>query len=302
MRRALLAALLALCPALLPAQAEFRLAFRAEYSTPAALGGKSSFWASFKRVVMADASARTAFGQPMSVAVDEGVTFVADMKERCVWKVPRGSKAEKLTPPGGFSSPVDLSLSGAALFVSDSGAGVVWRWDRNTGAWTRLPEEFRRPTGLAWVQERGLLLVADTEAHAVLAWDGTALDTLVSEGLNFPTDVAAYGKGAFLVADSMDHEIEVRAWTGEVSRRFGIAGDTPGTFAFLRGVACDGEGRVYVSDVHQAWIQAFDREGKLLGVFGGKGTLSHPSYLTWTKGALWVADAFAGRVLELTAQ
>lgn len=281
---------------------DFTITVKREHSTPGTLGGKSSFWAKFKRVVMADDSATTSFGQPMSVAVGDGETFVADIKERCVWRVPRAAKHERLIPPDGFESPVDLALSGAALFVSDSGAGAVWRWDLKTGAWTRLPAEFRRPTGLAWIPERNLLMVTDTEAHSVSGWDGTLLKTMVSEGLNFPTDVAAYGKDAYLVADAMDHEVEVRDWVGGVVGRIGTAGDAPGTFAFLRGVACDDLGRIFVSDVHQEWIQAFDRDGRLLGVFGGRGTLAHPSYMIWTKGALWVADTFAGRVLELNAR
>jgi DNA-binding beta-propeller fold protein YncE len=286
---------------LLPAQEPLGLVLKAVYESPQALGNFSKTPGLFKRILFGVKEEPDRWVRPMSVARTDRCWLVCDAGTAALWIVsPKERKAVRSVPPGGLIGPVDVVVGKGFAYVSDSEAGAVWSVSLDTFSWTRIPGDFRRPTGLAWcVSEGGRLLITDTQAGAVLAWDGKQTRPVIREGLSFPTDVAELDAETFLVADCMNHEISLWNWKGERTGGFGKAGDGLGNFAFLRGVAVDAGGRIYVSDVQNDWIQVFDRAGKLLTAYGRGGTLNHPSYLTWTGAALWVADTFGRRIVEL---
>ena len=297
----IIAALAMLMAVVLPAQEEPALMQKSVYATPRELAGASKTPGILKRILFGDKGGEDLWVRPMSAASSDDFRFVCDSGTPAFWVISRaGKKAFKAAPPGGWKGPVDLAVGGGFCYVSDADAGAVWSYEIRTRAWTRVPGEFHRPTGLGWAASRSALLIVDTEAQILYAWDGKALAIIAREGLNFPTDAAELDSETLAVVDAMDHEIDFRNWKGERVGGFGSAGDGLGSFAFIRSMVVDEQGRIYVSDVQKDWIQVFNRNGQLLTAYGGPGILHHPSYLSLEKTGLWVADAFAGRIVELT--
>jgi sugar lactone lactonase YvrE len=272
----------------------------AAYRAPAEAAKARSFWTSFKRVVLGDGEALPRWGQPMSVLPANGLLAVAASGEPHVWLLdPRARSVRRAAPPGGFGAPIDLAASADALFVSDSQRGAVWQYAFRDGAWTLLPLRLLRPTGLHYSKARKGLLITDTGAHTLWVWDGTMARPVRESGLNFPTDVAEAGPAELVVADAMDHQVEILGWDGKSEAVWGEAGSQTGQFAFIRSIAVDRQGRIYVSDVQQNWIQVFDRSGQLLTVLGEGDLFNHPSYLQIQEQTLWVADSFNQRIVEI---
>ncbi|HPR63297.1 MAG TPA: hypothetical protein PK014_03675 [Thermoanaerobaculia bacterium] len=267
------------------------------YTSPDELIKKSQgLW---KKIFFGVDKPRRSFHQPSSVASANNMIAVADMAAGKVWLAGDKKHPVSLSPPEGFGSPVDLVFGKDELFVSDSSEKRVWSYNLKSKRWKEIVHVFVRPTGLFYSADRETLLIADTGAHAIYTFQSEKICSLISEGLNFPTDVVAGGDEIY-IADAMDHQIEVWSWEGKRIRVFGESGNKHGYFAFMRGLALDRTNeRLFVSDVHMNWIQVFDRMGKLLFVYGGEGVLHHPSYINYIDKTLWLADSFSGRVLKL---
>jgi DNA-binding beta-propeller fold protein YncE len=76
-------------------------------------------------------------------------------------------------------------------------------------------------------------------------------------------------------------------------------------FTWLTGVALDQDENVYASDEWQCRISVFDKDGKLLNVWGergdGEGQLNGPAGMAFdAQGNLWVANAFNSRIQRFT--
>ena len=285
-----------------PAGEPARYAVRRVLVQPADMAQHRPFWGTFRRIFLGETPKSSAWGRPMSVAARGTILAVADSGAGVVWLIGSGkkfSKAGPIRPPEGPFAPIDLALSDTTLYASDSEAGRVWAMELATQRWEALRPEFVRPTGLFYSADRATLLIVDTGAHALYGWDGTDLQTICDSGLNFPTDVAEDASRRLFVADMMDHEVEIRSWTGERLSAFGASGDAPGYFSFIRGIAMDAAGHVYVSDVRKNWVQVFSPEGELLSVLGEGLGLNHPSYLNFEGDSLWIADTYTRRVIEV---
>ena len=84
-------------------------------------------------------------------------------------------------------------------------------------------------------------------------------------------------------------------------RAIGVQGDGPGQFARPKGVAIDGDGRVYVADAAFSNVQMFDARGRLLLAFArmgsGDGELWMPEGLSLDGASrLYVSDRFNNRI------
>ena len=87
--------------------------------------------------------------------------------------------------------------------------------------------------------------------------------------------------GNVFVVNVAQSRVEVYDRRGRLTTSWGTKGDGPGEFDFTLGGArgrynrggldIDAEGNVYVADTGNARVQKFDRDGKLLVAWGGKG-------------------------------
>lgn len=106
-----------------------------------------------------------------------------------------------------------------------------------------------------------------------LSRDGAVLQRLdlrevVHDGAS-PDRVAVTGAGDVYVTDRSAAEVYRLDPSGRFVDRFGGRGERPDHFRSPHGLAVDGRGRVYVSDLGNG-IRVFDADGHFLDAFGGR--------------------------------
>jgi DNA-binding beta-propeller fold protein YncE len=143
--------------------------------------------------------------------------------------------------------------------------------------------KLNQPRGI-WVDEEGMIYVADTKNHRWQKFDqrGNCLITVGREGkepteFKEPMGIAVDGEGNIYVADTWNHRIQkfdregnfIKLWPGG-----------EGGFWAPKGMAFDSQGYLYVVDTGRHRVQKFTREGNFLLVWGdqgeGKGQFKEP--------------------------
>jgi uncharacterized protein (TIGR03663 family) len=179
--------------------------------------------------------------------------------------------------------------------------------------------QFNAPHGIA-VAPDGTLYVVDTNNNRIqhFSADGQFLNALGRPGditagtaplgaLNQPWDVAVSPDGQFVyVADTWNHRIQKFTASGTPVTMWGTPLYDPTTTDPLvlwgpRGIAVDGQGRVFVSDTGNKRIQVYDADGKFIMQIGGEGLntgqFEEPVGLAFDpRGYLYVADTWNQRV------
>jgi hypothetical protein len=125
--------------------------------------------------------------------------------------------------------------------------------------------------------------IADRDAHQILCFssDGHWLSSLGERHVprwrapfNHPTKAAIAPDGEIYVADGYGNgRIHRFSTAGEHIGSFGEVGHEAGEFMTPHSLATDRCGRVLVCDRENNRVQVFDRQGRLLQIWGG---LSHP--------------------------
>ena len=111
-----------------------------------------------------------------------------------------------------------------------------------------------------------------------------------------PLGVAVTDKDEIVVADCLNHRVQVFDSNGTFLRSFGHQGKNAGEFNHPDGIVIDWNGNIFVADRGNHRVQIFSREETYLGSFGGNGSLdnqlSYPRGLSLdTNGNIIVADA-----------
>jgi streptogramin lyase len=94
------------------------------------------------------------------------------------------------------------------------------------------------------------------------------------------TRVAADGLGNIYALGSFTHGVFKFGPDGKFLNRFGGQGQKPGQFTAANGIAIDGKGRVFVSDMKG--IQVFDPDGRYLSIFKPEGVVFGMVFTTRT--------------------
>ncbi|NDY41417.1 6-bladed beta-propeller [Dissulfurirhabdus thermomarina] len=260
-----------------------RIRWVGEIRDPRDAGVRPGLWDRVKNFLLGGEKGRIA--RPYGVLHDEADRlFVVDVAGRAVHCMDRGRGLAVTVPrrreDNPLASPIGIAEDASGrVFVTDSETGRIYVF--TPGEWVLRPfTPFRlgRPTGIACGTDRGLIYVADTTAHEVVALgpDGRPRFRFGGRGtgpgrFNFPTDLWVDREGLIYVTDALNARIQVFDPEGRFLRQIGRPGKSPGCFAKPKGVAVDGEGHVYVADALFDAIQVFDREGRLLLVFGESG-------------------------------
>lgn len=215
-----------------------------------------------------------------------------------------------------LEAPVGVAWARNLLLIADATRHAVFVVDpaakersRPWPAHRVIGEDLlRRPAGLAFDDQRGVIVVSDAAAHCVRLFDmdGRLVRSFGERGagpgqFNFPAQVAVDRNGAILVVDAMNFRVQRFTVDGAFLGAFGRKGDAAGDFSLPKGVAIDTDGRVWVVDAHFENVQAFNPDGRLLLAFGGEG---HGPGQFWLPAGvaidgqrrLWVADAYNRRV------
>lgn len=201
------------------------------------------------------------FYWPVGVAVDgAGDVFVADGGQAAVFEEsPSSGSYTQMRIPGTFSGPVGVSLDGAGnLYVADDG-GSVYKEAMANGTYTQsqIGSGFRAPWGVA-ADGSGNVYVADVSGavYKETPANGSYSQTQIGSGWHSPNSVAVDGAGNVYVADwgtyvngtecGVLEKLALQADGSYVQSQIG------GCFSDPYGVAVDGAGNVYVSNVSYA--------------------------------------------------
>ena len=110
-----------------------------------------------------------------------------------------------------------------------------------------------------------------------------------------PLGVAVTDNDEILVADCLNHRVQVFDSNGTFLRSFGNKGENAGEFNRPFGIATDKDRKIFVADQDNHRVQIFSWEGRHLGSFGGKGSLDSQLSNPWglsldSTGNIIVAD------------
>lgn len=150
----------------------------------------------------------------------------------------------------------------------------------------------------------GGMMVLDTAGRVLDYGPDLALRTswhMPAWDVGRPEGICELPDGRLVVADTHYHRIVVFARGGAVLATWGREGDAPGEFRWPVGVACDPQGRIYISEYGgNDRIQRLAPDGTpqlAFGTFGsGPGRLQRPQGLAWVAGKVLVSDALNARV------
>ncbi len=157
-----------------------------------------------------------------------------------------------------------------SVFVRKDVAAQVWDWGAPPAAVGEA-----EPSVSAY--EKGRRDVAALQQIGTAGFPGTG------EGqFNFPRALAVDAEGNIYVADSGNNRVQVFAADGSFLRQWGTTckldtgegcqGDGRGQFNEPWGIAVDGDGTIFVSDTWNHRIQAFDRQGNFIRMWGQFGS------------------------------
>jgi sugar lactone lactonase YvrE len=232
-----------------------------------------------------------------------------------------GSAAAQTQPVADPTAPENLRCPGPNLPYDPATQQIVYVWKDVVSYAVSLDDQ--GPYGVALDRNCNLYL-ADTESHHVVkvSPNGDTLATWGSDGhapgqFHRPGAVAVDASGNIYVADSGNDRIQKLSPTGQSLAIWQnclpgsnpctpAPGQNPGQFFNPQGIAVDGQGNVYVSEVDNNRIQKLTPDGKSLGVFGGPqgdgpGQFNQPFGISLDRaGNLYVADLNNNRVQKLS--
>lgn len=209
-----------------------------------------------------------------------------------------------------FAAPVAVAVVwNGEIAVSDSKLGIVARLNqKGEPVGTISAAQLKRPTGLAFDRELGLLFVADAVAHDIKVFDGSGklINTIGGPGegegeFNAPTHLSFSNKQLY-VSDTLNSRIQVFNADGRRVREFGERGLYIGNLMRPKGVALGDAGVTYVVESYYGHLLAYNQQNQLLLGITGSGLKGDKFQLpsgVWTdqQGRVFVADMFNGRVV-----
>lgn len=168
-----------------------------------------------------------------------------------------------------------------AVFVLDAKTGrVKASWGANT---FMLPHQISVDAGGGiWVVDSGLKRVFkfDQDGARLLELSGPP------SGFNLPTDVVVLPDRSVVVADGA---INRRGFLfdefGKFQGPWGLRGKGPMQFHTSHSIAADDEGRVYLADRENHWVQVLSSQGELLDTWEGVG---RPATVRFHAGSVYV--------------
>jgi DNA-binding beta-propeller fold protein YncE len=168
-----------------------------------------------------------------------------------------------------------------AVFVLDPKTGrTKASWGANT---FMLPHQISVDSdGGVWVVDSGLKRVFkfDQDGARLLELSGP------SAGFNLPTDVVVLPDRSVVVADGSINRRGFRFDEfGKFEGPWGLRGKGPMQFHTCHSMTADEEGRVYIADRENHWVQVLSSQGELLDTWEGVG---RPATVRFHAGSLYV--------------
>ena len=96
-----------------------------------------------------------------------------------------------------------------------------------------------------------------------------------------PHGVAVNDRDKIVIADALNHRVQVFDSNGTFLRSFGHKGENAGEFKNPTGIAINKDRNILVSEYYNHRVQILSWEGRHLGSFGGKGSLDSQLSYPW---------------------
>lgn len=182
-----------------------------------------------------------------------------------------GNYLRTVVPEGTITNPNDMCQgSDGTLYVTDSEANRVWRFTESGeslgtfGALGTGPGQFDFPTGIAFDDETGELLVADQHNHRVQVFDadGNYVREIANGGslgqfFGYLQGLSVDPKGRLVTVDSFQGRVGVFSRAGEFLGTVGTFGAEPGKLLLPNDAAVDATGRVLVTSTNTGRVEVY---------------------------------------------
>jgi DNA-binding beta-propeller fold protein YncE len=277
-----------------------KLTYERSFRTEKEVRGKPGFWSKVLNVVAGEPDFREMI-RPYSIAVDSrGRAIITDPGAKGVHifdfeqhKYKFIQRAEKDKDP--MLSPQCVAVDAQDNFyVTDSESGKIFVFDAGgkfvhaLGSLKGGEGYYKRPTGIAVDSAAQKIYVTDTLRDKIFVLDmqGQVIKTFGQQGtgkgeFHFPTELRLDDRSSddhssdehsLMVVDAMNFRVQlVDRNSGAFEGAIGEIGDSVGYMFRPKGIGLDSEGHLYIVDGLTGVVQVFDREGRLLFYFGGKG-------------------------------
>jgi DNA-binding beta-propeller fold protein YncE len=222
--------------------------------------------------------------RPQGLAVDgEGRVYVSDVGVDAVLMFDTQGNSFSFwgnTEGRQFLAPIGLTIKDGWLLVADSEAGCIWVLDRFSGALLEKREypQFKQPVGIVWAADRKQFFVSDSQANSLHRLDESlnylndfGKDLPELDGINRPTYLA-YRPGQLLISETLGARVHLVNLDDSQVLSFGNRGSYVGNLNRPKGVAFDGDGRLYVVESYFDHLLIFNQQGQLLLPIGGSGS------------------------------
>ena len=189
------------------------------------------------------------------------------------------------------------------FWILDQGNGMLVEKEFNKGKipnqFSRRDEPFSSLVGLCFLSNDELLFTDSRENQIFKFTQGNKNLEILNDTLKLqqPTGIAySTLTGEICVLETGAHRVSVLSEQGELIRRFGKRGNTPGNFNFPTHIWIDSSGKIYIVDAMNFRIQIFNSKGEFLLEFGeagdATGYLARPKGIaTDSMGNIYIADA-----------
>ncbi|MBK7851431.1 MAG: hypothetical protein IPJ66_09935 [Bacteroidetes bacterium] len=234
----------------------------------------------FSKLVLGEEKAKTIV-KPYGVAIYDGKLYVCDNygggmeilnleEKKFDFFQPRG-KGQMKTPINCF---VDKD---GFLYVADVGRYEILVYDRNGNFVKSFGEKEKFKPGDVYVTD-DRVYVSNIANSCIHVYSNDSLNKLLftfpkaedgrAAALGLPVNIAVQ-KDRIYAADFGYSRIKIYSLDGTLVDTIGSAGDRPGQFTKLKGIAVDEEENIFAVDAAFENVQVFNKKGQLLIVLGG---------------------------------
>ncbi len=254
-----------------------RIQYLTKITSSMDLGRKQSF---FSKYVLG-AERQKGIVKPYGLAIHKGKIYVCDNYGGGMEIVDLEKKTVDFFKPRGkgqLKVPINCFIDDEGyLYVADAGRFEIVVFDEKGDYVKSFGEKEKfKPTDVFIYGDK--IFVANPANSKINVYSKSSVNKLLysfPEGepgapgaLGLPANITV-GNEKVYAADFGYSKIKVYAPDGTFIDTIGSRGDRPGQFSKLKGIAIDKESNIYAVDAAFENVQLFNKEGKLLLVFGG---------------------------------
>lgn len=232
------------------------------------------------------------FHSPSDVALSpQGTAHVVDGLNHCVKSFDARGRllatvGRKGSGPAQFDSPLGVAVGASGkIYVADTGNHRIQIFDPS-GQFIHkidLPDRQGRPadpTDLAVDEANNAVFVVDNDNHRLLQLDLATMKLKQIHGapgsrkreFHYPFTIARTSLGDLCVVEVLNTRVQVLNAEGLFVAFIGDWGVDKGQFYRPKGIAIDGQDRLFVSDSYLGVVQIFDQTGRFLEVVNDPAT------------------------------